>query len=436
MSNPYLYIAGEDIDISNSLVAFGSTGVSVDTTSGDFRSGFGRYGLDCLALQSFVNWPFLDAVNLPLACFASASFWTSGRFVCRASAGSASNGYGGRWLQWLDASGNVRLQIRSIYSNSTGGAAALPPTTCVVEKLGAPIVLSQTGSFAATNVLIFASVPASIVAGMQVRDLSSASTITEGISVISTTSTTVTISATIARQVGHSIQFQSVVQLGTQFSGVGALASAPLKVDVYINYGASGQFTLYQGEGGQRTMFSYFGDLTMDGNTSLGSVLFGQLAAQYLGTLHNVWSEMIVSSADTRMQSVWTRAAVANGNADTFTVGAAGNVNGNTATYSTFDYSLVAAQIQEYTATGAPAGTYTVQTVQETGVVSKGTSGPSHLQYLVRVGGVDYPSGTLAPTAVWSRMVNYRDVNPNTGIPWTVADLTAVGFNLGYESQA
>lgn len=437
MANPFLYLAGEDIDISNTLTTFGSAGVAISTTANDFRAGYARYAFDCLALQSFAHYPFLDSANLPTAAFSASSFWTSGRFVCRSSSGATANAYGGYWLKWLDASGNVRLQIRNLFSVTSGTSQALPPTSVVVEKVGVPVLLSSASGGINTNTISFASVPASIVLGMIVRNLNS-SGIPEGVTVVGKTATTVTLSAvlTAPASVGNTIQFQSIIQLGPTITSVGLLGQTPLKVDVYINYNTAGQFTLYQGEGGQRQLFSFFGDVTMDGATLLSSVQYGQLAAQYLGTIHNLWSEMMVSAADTRMLSLWTRAPVAAGNADTFTNGDASNVNGNTANLTTFDYSLVAMQMQEYTATGAPAGTFTVQTVQETGLVAAGTSGPSHLQYLIRLGGVDYPSATLGPSTVWSRIAAFRDTNPATGSPWTVADLISAGFNLGYESLA
>ncbi len=132
-----------------------------------------------------------------------------------------------------------------------------------------------------------------------------------------------------------------------------------------------------------------------------------------------------------------TQSASANGNTDTWTGGAASNVNGNLAKDTTPDYSAVAGQVQQYTITPAPpAGNFSIISLVQPGRVTDGVSGPSKIDFSVRTGGADFFSADLIPGAAWGLLVNNWDVNPNTGAPWQTSDLPASSsaFNLGYKS--
>ena len=64
------------------------------------------------------------------------------------------------------------------------------------------------------------------------------------------------------------------------------------------------------------------------------------------------------------------------------------------------------------------------------------TTGPQHIQGMVRAGSTDYTSSNLSPPqGSWGWISTDWTTNPNTGVAWTTSDLSAVGFNLGFKSQ-
>jgi hypothetical protein len=148
------------------------------------------------------------------------------------------------------------------------------------------------------------------------------------------------------------------------------------------------------------------------------------------------WSEIIIATTDTRNLRLATLAPSANGNTDNWDTGGVSNVNETTDNTSTVNASGTAGQIQEYTVTALPSGSFQVQDLWLNMKAQIDTSGPQHIQGMVRTGSTDYTSSNLSPPqGSWGWISTDWTTNPNTGVAWTTSDLSAVGFNLGFKSQ-
>ena len=200
--------------------------------------------------------------------------------------------------------------------------------------------------------------------------------------------------------------------------------------DVYVNYGTSGTVTLYCNS---VQAVTYSGNVTTNSATTLNQVRFAGI---------NAWSEMIVSTTPTLAMHLLCLAPAANGNADTFTTGNVSNINEFTLDTTTVDASGTAGQIQEYTvvpstwsdwsAFGSSANVLAV-VMHASALVN--STGPQHLQAMVRTGGTDYTSSNLSPNQYsWTHISNIWATNPNTSANWTLGDLSNAGFNIGFKS--
>jgi len=208
--------------------------------------------------------------------------------------------------------------------------------------------------------------------------------------------------------------------------------------DLYINYATSGEVTLYCN--GQQVA-DYTGNVTTNSATQLNQVQFGPWSgpssyAYYNDTTN--WSEIIVSTTNTRSMRLVTLPPAANGNTDTFDTGGVSNVNETTLSTANPNASGTSGEEQEYTVTTSsfPSGSYSVLGVWLNAYTQVGTTGPQHLQGVVRTGGTDYTSSNLSPPqSAWGFVSTNWVTNPNTGVAWTTGNLTAAGFNIGFNSQ-
>lgn len=211
-------------------------------------------------------------------------------------------------------------------------------------------------------------------------------------------------------------------------ASVNVSANTLLKLDVYVDYDVAGTVNVYQ-DG--TLILSYSGDVTTDAATTLNGFVLGNYGAgsQY-------WSEAIVATIDTRGLSCITMAPAANGN--------------------TFGWSNSYANVDEVTLddsdliTAGAADLVAQTTVTTTGLVGnpavlavcvsargqKGSTGPANLQLNVRTGAADYFSANKALPTSPARLSNIWEQNPGTVADWTIADLSAVGFNVGVKSIA
>ena len=227
--------------------------------------------------------------------------------------------------------------------------------------------------------------------------------------------------------------------LVTSSAGLASLNPVtPDKIDIAVNYAAAGSLQVYVNG---VLVASYSGDVTTDGVTALAYLDLGSIGYNTgnSGTVFCAWSEVIVSTRDTRNMSLLTQAPLANGNSTTFTSGVASNVNETLNSDATVDYAAAAGQLQEYTVSPAvPAGNFSVLDLIHHGRVTAGSSGPTHFQFAVRTGGTDYVSGTIAPTGAFATYAANWETNPNTGAAWTTAQIVNASalFNMGVKSLA
>jgi hypothetical protein len=210
-------------------------------------------------------------------------------------------------------------------------------------------------------------------------------------------------------------------------------ANSPTQLDFYINYGSSGRVTTYTNS---NQVCDYTGNVTnSDGATTLNAVEF---AGVYGGNL-GLWSEVIVSTTDTRAMNLYTLAPNGNGNATQWS----GNnpctsiLNATTVNTSSYVYTGSNDQIEECAVTiSVPPGNYLVPAVVMSMNGLVGAAGPQHFAFVTRIGNTDYASSNFALTNSFSNVGNYiQPLNSATGSPWSVSDLTASGFNIGLQSE-
>lgn len=207
------------------------------------------------------------------------------------------------------------------------------------------------------------------------------------------------------------------------------------QLDLYINYGTSGQATLYS-NGSQVCNFT--GNVTNgDGATTLDQAQF--VSPVVYDNYEGAWSEVIIATTDTRAMARFTANTAGNGN----TTGFSGtNVcsaiwSVTTANDANYGYSGTSNVIHECTVNSAiPPGSYTVLGLVMSARALVGASGPMHFDFVTRTGGTDYTSSDYAPTTSFSNFVNYvQTVNPATSNPWAVSDFQTTGFNVGEETK-
>jgi len=205
------------------------------------------------------------------------------------------------------------------------------------------------------------------------------------------------------------------------------------QIDLYINYSASGQVTLYKNS---VSICNYSGNVTNgDGATTLIQVQFG--AAQ--NSTNNDWSEVIVATTDTRAMARFTANTAGDGNTTGFSgtsiCSAIWNVTmSNPANYG---YSGSTYILHECTINSSiPAGAYGVVGLVMSTQALVGSTGPQSFDFVTRTNNTDYLSGNIAPTTSFSNITNYiQTLNPATSNPWAVSDFQATGFNVGEKTK-
>jgi hypothetical protein len=206
-----------------------------------------------------------------------------------------------------------------------------------------------------------------------------------------------------------------------------------VQIDLYVNYGSSGEVTLYANS---VQVCDFTGNVTNgDGATTLNQVEF----ASPLSATEGVWSEVIIATTDTRAMARFTANTVANGNATGFSGTNVCSAIWSAVTVSDANYGFSGSSnvLHECTIKSSlPPGAYNVLGVVMSARVLVGSSGPQHFDFLTRTGGTDYASSDFAPTMTFSNITNYiQTVNPATSSAWSLSDLQAVGFNVGEETK-
>lgn len=205
------------------------------------------------------------------------------------------------------------------------------------------------------------------------------------------------------------------------------------QLDLYVNYGSSGEVALYSNS---VQVCDYTGNVTNgDGATTLNQVEF----ASPINGFYSAWSEVIIAGSDTRAMARFTANTVANGN----TTGFSGTnvcsaiwsaIPFNDTSYGSSGSSNVS---HECTINSSfPAGNYSVLGLVMSARTLVGSSGPLHFDFITRIGGTDYTSSDFAPTTSFSNIGNYiQTTNPATSNPWSVSDFQAAGFNVGEKTK-
>jgi len=196
-----------------------------------------------------------------------------------------------------------------------------------------------------------------------------------------------------------------------------------------INYAVAGSVQVwYKGV----SLGSFTGDVTTNSLTALSYV-----ALKGTGSGNNCfWSEVMVVDFDCRTSGLQTFAPVANGNTHNFDTGtpAAANVNETTLNLATLDGSTTAAQIDEYTTGAVITGTFDVMAYGVSFLASKGATGPSKMDAVVRTGGTDFLSADFSLTAYYANYQNWFITNPGGGNWLTTQIGSTAGFNIGVKS--
>jgi hypothetical protein len=212
-------------------------------------------------------------------------------------------------------------------------------------------------------------------------------------------------------------------------------ASYLTQLDLYINYTCSsaGSIILYFNGA---PVINYSGNPCTDSATSLDQVGFATINNN-ASSQATLWSQIIIASSDTRSMALKTLCPQAAGNTQSWTPSTVADVCKTVINDSTSIATSSANALSEWTVpTTLPSGAWNVLAVVQSARVEAATSGPQHFEWLLRAGGSDNVTGTLAPsTAAFTNFSNQIwTTNPTTGSPWSTSDITGGGLNLGIES--
>jgi hypothetical protein len=204
--------------------------------------------------------------------------------------------------------------------------------------------------------------------------------------------------------------------------------SGPCAFDLFLNYAASGQATLYIN--GVNVADTGAGvNITTDSATALANVQFSSMNNTTCG-----WSECIVQDTTTLGLGLLTLPPLAAGNTQSWLPSTLADINPTTINDANFIAATANNSVCQWTvATTAPAGTWSVEAVIQTARVSVGATGPQHFEWNVRTtDGTDHVTGSVAPATSFGNFSNIWATNPHTSSAWLVGDL----INAGIESLA
>ena len=219
----------------------------------------------------------------------------------------------------------------------------------------------------------------------------------------------------------------TITSLATSIPGA-LLVSQLCPIDLFVNYGTSGQVTLYyNGVSIADTGASV--NVTTDGATALAEVYYGGP----FGT-NMFWSECIIANGSTLGMALQTLPPLAAGNTQSWT-GAVEDIDETTINDTNFISTTATGGLSEWTVgTSLPPGNWEILAVVQEARVSVGATGPQHFEWAIRTSdGSDHVQGAVAP----STSLNYCGpgiwaTNPHTAAAWNAGDLV----NAGIESLA
>jgi hypothetical protein len=205
-------------------------------------------------------------------------------------------------------------------------------------------------------------------------------------------------------------------------TGTGGINLVKMDMQV-INYGASATVNVYWNGA---LFLTYTGNIAAAGVTDLD-----QIQVNNTGNYISEFSEAIVADEDTRLLGVVALAPNANGTTQQWT-GAMTDVNETTINDATYNYTNITLQDQQYNLIDLPASNLVIKDLMITARAA-GPTGSTASKILLGVkSGASIDAGsqqTVNPAWVtYSR--HFGNIDPATGLPWTVAAINALQLNL------
>lgn len=206
--------------------------------------------------------------------------------------------------------------------------------------------------------------------------------------------------------------------------GNNASLNAAAVVMHVTNYGTSATVDVYNSTNQSAApLFSYTGDVTAGGNTSLDSVFLGATSAAYY------MSEIIVSDVDPRTYSLVTLAPNAAGDSNLWT-NTYTNVNPATINDTNYITDNTSGDIFECKMNALPAGTFNVLSVKVAARGQQVTGGVASLSVGVKTNATISAPTAVSQPAAFGLTESYFSINPVTSSAWTTGDVNALQINL------
>ena len=202
----------------------------------------------------------------------------------------------------------------------------------------------------------------------------------------------------------------------TTFTG-GVATGAVTKFDVHVNYATNGFITVYfDGD----ILANYSGDVTTDGATTITGVDMGSWSAAPASVSYTSWSEIIWDTTDTRSMGLVTVYPTATGNLDQWT-GTFGDVTQIINNDLSFNSAGASNLVQLYNNNSLPAGEFSIVDFTSTArAISSGV--PATYDFELVTHAVTYDSPVQTPGGVLGLQWYTWATNPNTSLPWTIAE--------------
>ena len=220
--------------------------------------------------------------------------------------------------------------------------------------------------------------------------------------------------------------FTNLLTTGNNVVPIGGLSNFP--VDLFVNYGVSGSVLLYVNSA---LVGSFTGDTTTNSATALDQV---DISCPFT-TQGCYISESFISDSNSVNGGVVVFGPVAGGNTQQYT-GVVASINEKTILDSAFILDGTVGHLSQWTISGTfPAGGYGVLAVQKCIRFAVGLSGPQHIDFSSRLGGSDFLDGlNIAGATTFANAQHIVMINPNTGVNFLTADLSAAGVAFGPKS--
>ena len=200
------------------------------------------------------------------------------------------------------------------------------------------------------------------------------------------------------------------------------------RLDLIVDYQVAGRVRLYVD---QTLYIDYSGDVTASSATSLDGLL---LATMHTG-LPTYWSEVIVSTQDSRSLSLVTLAPNAAGTTTGWTSGAYTDIDEQTAADSDVITSATANQVFQANLSNLPTTSgVTVTAVKMLAYAARGASGPSKLSVGVRTNSTDSQPTSVTLDTGYGTAATYYQTNPVTSSAWTTTEADALQISLRSET--